>query len=173
MWNQIKRITAILLGWVSIAVFLILTADVLLGVFSRRILGDQIRWTEELARFLLVWISFLGGAIAYLDDKHLGVDLLVDRINPTARRVARIVTHGLVFAFTLFVMGIGGTQLVVDRFDSGQVLSALTINKAWIYLAVPVSGYVISLFALGNVIHLLSGAHDIEKAGTSEEEAAS
>jgi TRAP-type C4-dicarboxylate transport system permease small subunit len=173
MWNQIKRLTAISLGWVSIAVFLILTIDVLLGVFTRKILGDQVRWTEELARFLLVWISFLGGAIAYLDDKHLGVDLLVDRIDPAARRVARIVTHGMVFAFALFVMGIGGTQLVIDRFDSGQVLSALQINKAWFYLAVPVSGYVISLFAFGNVIYLLTGAHEIENAESNEEEVAS
>lgn len=172
MWNQVKHITAMLLGWLSIMVFLVLTADVLLGVFSRKVLGDQVRWTEELARFLLIWISFLGGAIAYLDDKHLGVDLLVDRIHPAARRLARIVTHGMVFAFAFFVMGIGGTQLVIDRFDSGQVLSALQINKAWFYLAVPVSGYVISLFALGNVIYLLTGAHEIENADRGEEEAA-
>lgn len=157
MWDKIKRFTAVSIGWVAIAVFLILVIDVLLGVFTRKILGDQIRWTEELARFLLVWIAFLGGAIAYLDDKHLGVDLLVDRFDPSARRLARIITHGLVFAFALFVMGIGGTQLVIDRFDSGQVLSALQINKAWFYLAVPVSGFVISLFALGNVIAFAMG----------------
>jgi TRAP-type C4-dicarboxylate transport system permease small subunit len=157
MWDKIKRFTAFSLGWVAIAVFFVLVSDVLLGVFTRKVLGDQIRWTEELARFLLVWISFLGGAIAYLDDKHLGVDLLVDRIDPSARRLARVVTHGLVFAFALVVMGIGGTQLVMDRFDSGQVLSALQINKAWFYLAVPVSGYVISLFALGNVIAFAMG----------------
>ncbi len=165
MWDKVKRVTAFSLGWVAIAVFLVLVIDVLLGVFTRKVLGDQIRWTEELARFLLVWISFLGGAIAYLDDKHLGVDLLVDRIDPAARRLARVVTHALVFAFAFFVMGIGGTQLVIDRFDSGQLLSALQINKAWFYLAVPVSGYVISLFALGNVIAFILGN---EPAGDKE-----
>ena len=157
MWKSIKHFTAVSLGWVAIGVFLILVADVLLGVFSRKILGDQVRWTEELARFLLVWISFLGGAIAYIDDKHLGVDLLVDRIDPSARRMARVLTHALVFLFALGVMGIGGTQLVADRFDSGQVLSAMKINKAWFYLAVPVSGYVIALFALGNVVAYAAG----------------
>ena len=160
MWKNIKHFTATSLGWVAIAVFLVLVIDVLLGVFTRKILGDQVRWTEELARFLLVWIAFLGGAIAYLDDKHLGVDLLVDRIDPSARRVTRVVTHGLVFAFALLVMGVGGTKLVIDRFDSGQVLSALQINKAWFYLAVPASGYVISMFALGNVIAFLMGDGD-------------
>ena len=168
MWDKTKRFTAFSLGWVAIAVFLILVIDVLLGVFTRKVMGDQIRWTEELARFLLVWISFLGGAIAYLDDKHLGVDLLVDRIDPSARRLARVVTHSLVFLFALFVMGIGGTQLVIDRFDSGQTLPALQINKAWFYLAVPIAGYVISLFALGNVIAFVMG-HET----ATEEEVAS
>jgi TRAP-type C4-dicarboxylate transport system permease small subunit len=162
MWDKIKRVTAFSLGWVAIAVFLVLVIDVLLGVFTRKILGDQVRWSEELARFLLVWISFLGGAIAYLDDKHLGVDLLVSHFHHSAQRLTRIATHALVFAFALFVMGIGGTNLVIDRFDSGQLLPALGIHKAWFYLAVPSSGYLISLFALGNVIALLAGAEDVE-----------
>lgn len=162
MWDKIKHFTAVSLGWVAIAVFLVLVIVVLLGVFTR-ILGDQIRWTEELARFLLVWVSFLGGAIAYLDDKHLGVDLLVDRIDSSAKRLARIITHALVFLFALFVMGIGGTQLVIDRFDFGQTLPALQINKAWFYLAVPISGYVISLFALGNVIAFVMGNHSSDE----------
>lgn len=170
MWDKIKHLTAVSLGWVAIAVFVVLVIDVLLGVFSRKILGDQVRWTEELARFLLVWISFLGGAIAYLDDKHLGVDLLVDRIDPAARRIARVVTHGLVFAFAFFVMGIGGSQLVHDRFEAGQILSAMQINKGWLYLAVPVSGFIISLFALGNTITLLTGAGDVSQADDGETE---
>lgn len=165
MWKRIKYFTAAALGWLSIIVLLILVVDVLLGVFTRKILGDQVRWSEELARFLLVWVAFLGGAIAYLDDKHLGVDLLVSHFDPAAKRVSRVVTHALVFAFSLLVMGIGGTDLVIDRFDSGQLLSALNINKAWFYLAVPVSGYLISFFALGNVIVLLAGAEDV---GTEE-----
>lgn len=162
MWKNIKHLTAISLGWVAIAVLLILVLDVLMGVFTRKILGDQVRWSEELARFLLVWISFLGGAIAYLDDKHLGVDLLVSHFHHSAQRLSRIVTHALVFIFALFVMGIGGTNLVIDRFDSGQLLPALGIHKAWFYLAVPASGYLISLFALGNVVALVTGAEDVE-----------
>lgn len=172
MWVKTKQLTATALGWLAIGVFLILVTDVLLGVFSRKILGDQIRWTEELARFLLIWISFLGGAIAYIDDKHLGVDLLVDRFELQARRLSRVVTHGLVFAFSLFAMGVGGTKLVIDRFDAGQLLPALQIDKAWFYLAVPISGYLIALFALGNVIALLMGAEDVQGHDQTEREVA-
>jgi TRAP-type C4-dicarboxylate transport system permease small subunit len=173
MWSKTKHLTATTLGWLAIGVFLVLVVDVLLGVFSRKILGDQIRWTEELARFLLVWISFLGGAIAYIDDKHLGVDLLVDKLEIQARRLSRVVTHGLVFGFSLFVMGVGGTKLVIDRFDAGQLLPALQIDKAWFYMAVPISGYLIALFALGNVVALLMGAEDVEGQDQSDREVAS
>ena len=162
MWKSIKHITAVALGWVSIGVFLVLVVDVLWGVFTRKILNDQAPWSEELARFLLVWVSFLGGAIAYLDDKHLGVDILVTNFEKGTRRMSRVITHGLVFVFALLVMGIGGSQLVIDRWESGQVLPALEISKAWFYLAVPVSGFLISLFALGNVVAHLVGAADEE-----------
>jgi TRAP-type C4-dicarboxylate transport system permease small subunit len=173
MWEKTKQITASALGWLAIVVFFVLTVDVLLGVFSRKILGDQIRWTEELARFLLVWVSFLGGAIAYIDEKHLGVDLLVERLHPQARRLSRVLVHALIFAFAFLVMGVGGTKLVIDRFDAGQLLPALQIDKAWFYLAAPVSGYLIALFALGNVIALLTGKESGNGPDREEQEVAS
>ena len=161
MWKKIKHFTAGSLGWLSITVLVVLVVVVLWGVFTRKIIGDQARWSEELARFLLVWISFLGGAIAYLDDKHLGVDLLVSRFESSARKISRVAVHAVVFGFALLVMGIGGTNLVVDRFDSGQLLPALQIHKAWFYMAVPASGFLISMFAFGNVVALLAGADDV------------
>lgn len=164
---MLKKSTAAVLGWLSIIAFVVLVVDVLLGVFSRKILGDQIRWTEELARFLLIWVAFLGGALAYLDDKHLGVDLLVSNFDPSSRRGAKIFTHAMVLGFSLLVMGIGGTMLVIERFQSGQTLPALQIQKAWIYLAVPTCGYLISIFAIGNLWHMISGK-PLEPA-TSEE----
>jgi TRAP-type C4-dicarboxylate transport system permease small subunit len=169
MWEKIKYWTAMLLGWVSVGVLLVLVLDVLWGVFTRKILGEQARWSEELARFLLIWVSFLGGAIAYLDDKHLGVELLAGRLDVSARRMARVITHGVVFAFSFFVMGIGGAQLVADRWDSGQMLPALQISRAWFYLAVPVSGFLISLFALGNSMFWAFGGRDEEPARGGKE----
>lgn len=152
MWNRIKHVSRMLLGGISIATFVVLVIVVLLGVFTRHAMQDQIRWSEELARLLLVWISFLGGAIAYIDNQHLGVDLLVSRFDPAAARIAGFFCHLLVLTFALFVMGVGGTRIVLDRFDSGQLLPALQLNRAWFYLAIPISGWLISLFALGNLV---------------------
>ena len=60
------------LEWVVIIAVAVLTLDVLWGVFSRRILGGQSRWTEELARVLLIWVALLGTSVAFGEKGHLG-----------------------------------------------------------------------------------------------------
>ena len=70
------RLTRMLEILLIIAVAL-LVLDVVWGVFSRYIMGEQTKWTEELARFLLVWVSLLGGAVAFGTKGHLGVDYFV------------------------------------------------------------------------------------------------
>jgi TRAP-type C4-dicarboxylate transport system permease small subunit len=66
--------------------------------------------------------------------------------------MANFVTHLAVLGFAAGVMVYGGTALFVDRWNSGQTMSALEIKKAWFYLSLPVSGLLISLFSLDAAI---------------------
>ena len=100
------------------------------------------------------------GAMTYIDDKHLGVDVLVSRLDPAAARIARVFRQQQVIAFALAVMGVGGTRIVMDRFDSGQLLPALQLSRGWFYLAIPVSGWLIALFALGNLVSIATSRKD-------------
>jgi TRAP-type C4-dicarboxylate transport system permease small subunit len=149
--------------------FVVLLFTVIWGVLTRYLFGDQARWTEELARFLLVWVSFLGAALAYARRQHLGIDLLVNRFDPWTRRIAECIVHALVALFAFVVMGFGGFELVVERFNSGQLLPSLGVSKAWQYLVVPISGLMIGLLAL---IHLVETARGREVAGTEVGEGA-
>ena len=77
---MLERTAAILLKILNICLasaVALLTLDVLLGVGSRYLWGAQIKWTEELATVLLIWVSFLGTAAAFEAKAHLGIDLLV------------------------------------------------------------------------------------------------
>jgi TRAP-type mannitol/chloroaromatic compound transport system permease small subunit len=109
------------LEWFLIAAFLLLTLDVLWGVFSRYLLGAQSRWTEELAIYLLVWISLLGASVTYAERGHLGVDYFVGKLDPSAQRVGAVAVELLVLAFAGFALIYGGYALVVDRPGSLQV----------------------------------------------------
>ncbi|MBC8012018.1 MAG: TRAP transporter small permease [Burkholderiales bacterium] len=146
-----------LLAVVTVSVFLILVLNVLWGVAARYLLGDQPRWSEEFARLLLVWLAMLGSALAVLDQCHLGVDVLTARFHPSTQRTVALFGQLVVLLFAALVLTYGGGQLLVQRWQSGQILPALGISKAWFYLAIPFSGALISLFSLGTFIDTLRG----------------
>lgn len=145
------RILVRVLSGLCAVIFAVLVCDVLWGVFTRQVLNAQPAWTEELATFLLVWLALLGGVLAYADDRHLGVDVLVSRFVPEARRRAILISHLCVLGFSLTVLVYGGQDLFRSRWESGQLLPSMGIRKAWFYLVLPLSGTLISLLALGKL----------------------
>ena len=138
-----------------VVAFAALTLDVLWGVFSRYVLGQQSRWTEELAIYLLVWVSLLGAAVTYRDRGHLGVDYLVGKFDPEARRLAAVLADLAVFAFALFALVYGGGVLIVKTLATGQVSPALGVQMGYLYLAAPLSGVLFALFSVEHVVDLL------------------
>ena len=158
--TALNRLLHAFLSWFSIIVFFVLIVDVVLGVGSRYILGNQIRWTEELATFLLVWLVFCGAAIAYRDNAHLGINLLMEKLHPSTKKVMKLIALLIVLAFTASVMVVGGVQLTLERLHFGQMMSTIGIQKAWLYLSVPFSGFFIVLFNLEMVIETLKWKTD-------------
>lgn len=143
------------LEWTLVFGFSALTLDVLWGVFSRYVMGEQSRWTEELAIYLLIWVSLLGAALTYSEKGHLGVDYLVGKFDKDAQRIAAIVAELCVLAFSVFPMGYGGWVLVTDTLKSGQLSPALGILMGYVYVAVPVCGAFLTLFSLQHLWLLL------------------
>ncbi len=138
----------------TIGLFSLLTLNVLWGVVSRYILGSQSRWTEELAVYLLVWVSLLGAALVFRERGHLGVDYFVGKLDPAARRLSALVAEIAVLFFAVFVLVFGGGMMVVETFRSGQVSPAMGWIVGYIYLVVPLSGLFIAAFS---VEHLITG----------------
>ena len=131
-----------------VVVFSILVIDVIWGVASRYILGNQAAWSEELARLLMVWLALLGAALACREDRHLGLDVIVRTWPEEVQRLGRLFVYLAIIAFAAGIMAWGGWQLVSQRFASGQTLPALGIAKGWFYLALPVSGVLTTMFMI-------------------------
>ena len=144
---------AALLKTILVVVFTLLVVDVLWGVATRYLLGGQARWSEELARLLMVWLALLGAALVAREERHLGLDALVRQWPAAARRQARVFAHAVVLGFALVIMLWGGAQLAAARFESGQLMPALGISRGWFYLALPISGALIGFFQLESLLH--------------------
>lgn len=135
-------------------------------VFSRFIIQSPSSFTEELSRFLLIWIGILGAAYAYKTKAHLGLDLFVDRMAGTKKHVARLSIECFVIVFASCVMIYGGLNLVSITVELKQTSASLGINMGIIYSAIPISGLLIVMFALDNINQLLKvsvhAEHSIE-----------
>jgi TRAP-type C4-dicarboxylate transport system permease small subunit len=133
-------------------------ADASLGLSLPFLPAGQSPWTEESARFLLVWLGFLGAALAFGRGGHLGVDYFMGKLAPEARRLAAALAWVSTLAFAGWVLLAGGVALASRTAEAGQLLPALGIAKEWVYLAVPVAGAFTLAFALMGLLTLaLSG----------------
>ena len=150
LWSRIVRG----LEWLTVGLFVALILDVLWGVVSRYVLGSQSRWTEELAVYLLVWVSLMGAALVFRDRGHLGVDYFVGKLDPAARRLSSLIAEGAVMVFAGFVLIFGGGMMVMETLRSGQVTAAMGWPVGYLYMVVPLSGLFVLAFSIE---HLVTG----------------
>jgi TRAP-type C4-dicarboxylate transport system permease small subunit len=136
------------LGHVLVGLMALMTLDVLWGVFTRYALGSQASWTEELARFLLIWIGTLGAAYASGQRMHLAIELLEPSMNDQNAAILRKLIAGLVILFVLAVMVIGGARLIYITAYLEQASPAMQVPMGLVYSIIPVSGLLIVYYKM-------------------------
>ena len=150
------RILMIVSKWldrlVVVVVIMLLICMVLItsaGVFWRYGLNSALSWSEELARFLLIWVSFLGAALATYRDAHIGISVVFDRLPPLVQRwVERIVNLIiLLFMGAILVYGIKFLPDVAFR-----VAPTLQVRMNIPYLILPISSAIIMFQMLVKMI---------------------
>lgn len=139
--------------WFLVAIFALLVIDVLLQVGSRFLFGQSFSFTEELARFALIWLSILGAAYLTGKNEHLYMDFLFDKLSSSKKVVFGKVTQVLIALFACVVLLVGGANLAYMTLDLGQMSPALGVPIGYVYMIVPFSGLLIIFYALYNYIH--------------------
>lgn len=137
---------------VLIALMAILLIDVSWQVLTRFILDNPSSYTEELARFLLIWIGLLGSAHAYRHKMHLGVDIFVKSLPEHIAKALSITVQLITIAFAFAVLVYGGAKLMLLAIDLKQHSPAININMGIVYIALPLSGLLLALFAVEHML---------------------
>lgn len=154
--RQMKTLLTKVLEFFLIVVVALLVLDVVWGVVTRYAFGQQATWTEELARFLLIWVTLLGAAVAFGQKGHLGVDYFMERLHPEARKLMAVISHLVVIFFAIAIFIYGGVQVVSGALTMEQVTPSLGWKMGHVYLALPVSGMFILMFALDNLVESIA-----------------
>jgi TRAP-type C4-dicarboxylate transport system permease small subunit len=125
----------------------IMVLNVLWQVFTRFILKDPSSYTEELARYLLIWVGLLGASYAVGKKMHLAIDVLTMKLEGRRKHVSDLLIQFFVFTFSLGVVFIGGLNLVSLTLELQQISAALRVKLGYVYLAIPLSGVLMMLYS--------------------------
>lgn len=146
------------LKWILVVIMAAMTINVLWQVFSRFLLQSPSSFTEELARYMLIWLGILGAAYVAGQKMHLAIDLLPTKLTGKSKAILDIFINLSIFVFALTVLVIGGIRLVIITLMLNQISAAMQVPLGYIYLVLPLSGLLMmfySLFFITKQINLL------------------
>ena len=161
MQKLLGRLVA-LVEWWSIGLLAAMVVIVCWAVFTRYVLNSSLVWYDEFASYLLVWLTFFGAVVADYQRRHINFDLLVNKLEPTARRVVDIVGELAVlgFQFVLFYYG----WILTEKMGDETAISLPWIRIGWVTAVLPIAGALMLLLSLARLVALLSG-RTIPKGG--------
>ena len=145
MFNRIEKFIEYfifaLLSSMSIVIFL--------QVVFRYIIRYSLPWSEELARYLFVWLALMGAAAGVKKNAHFGVDILVRKLNLKNQNILYLTGSSFILFF-LCVIIFEGTKLTINNWT--QLSPAMRIPMSFPYAAVPVSSLLMVIYTVKNVL---------------------
>ena len=147
IFNLFYRVIYDYTRWVLTVVIMIICAQ----VFCRNILRTNIRWNQEVALLLTIWMAFLGIAIGAEKNLHIGVELFYDKFPAKIRKIVDVLNR----AITLLVGGfftVYGIKMVLSTLDSK--LPVTKWPSSLMYIMIPVSGIAIVYFTILDIMGL-------------------
>ena len=138
--DRLIRIISIIIG-VLLALMVIIVFS---NVVARYFLNASLAWSEEISRFMLIWLVFLGSVLAYIKNEHLGLDILIIYLPNKISRLVLVLANLLVIVAIGIILR-GGWNMTTYTFGSGWTSPALSIPYGFVYVVVPVSGFLLLL----------------------------
>lgn len=133
-----------------LALALALFAIVIMTVFTREVFGWVYSWSEEVPRYLLIWVAFMSAAVCVDLKDHIAFDYFYTRAPGIAGRILHaVVTLGIIgFGYIMVRFGV----LFVQDFGS-DMMESIPFTNIWYYPALPISGLLIMLFGLRDLLN--------------------
>jgi TRAP-type C4-dicarboxylate transport system permease small subunit len=147
-----KAIAALVVILMALMVF-----NVTWQVLSRYVVQNPSSFTDELSRYMLIWLGMLGAAYVAGQEQHIAIDLLPNRLVGKPKMKLMMLINVIVLFFAFSVMVLGGINLVYITFILGQKSATMQIPLAYIYTILPFSGVLViyyQIFQISNHFRL-------------------
>ena len=143
IYNKLEEYTLVAILATSVVI-------ITLQIIMRYVFNNSLSWSEEAAKYLFVWLIWLGTSIAVRD--HIAIEFLADRLRGKARIVLDIIIKLLWGGMCVFLL-VNGMEVVQSMIGRGKVASAMPWLKVWVvYLAIPLSQGVLAFRILAQLV---------------------
>lgn len=153
MEKPLGRLIA-LIEWWAVGLLAGLTVVVCLGVFFRYVLNASLVWYDEFASYLLVWLTFFGTVVAAYHKRHIGFELVVDKLAAPIRRVVDFIGESAVLGFQFVLLYYG--WIITQRMGDETAISLPWVKVAWVTSVMPITGGLMLLISLIRLAGILS-----------------
>lgn len=142
MLNKIETSLMQLTRWSMILMLAVMAIIIFANVVLRYTTNQSIEWAEEVARYLMVWLTFIGAGPVLRYGGHIAVDNLQDALPQKIAILVRILIAILIFGFFVFMIYFGA--LYVERAHF-QMTPTTQISMGWVYASIPVGGIILMI----------------------------
>lgn len=170
MLNRIERILVACNRWLLILLLVAMACIVFANVVLRYTTGDSIVWAEEVARHLMIWVTFLGAGLVLRFGGHVAIDNLHQAVSTRSARWLRTVVAVGIGVFCLVMTYFSALYVWATRF---QTTAATDIPISFIYLAMPLGFLLMFVHLLFIVRGYIADGSYIESGEMDAEAAAS
>ncbi|MBO8165025.1 MAG: TRAP transporter small permease [Brevibacillus sp.] len=155
--DAINKIVSIVLSVLLAAMtFLIVTQ-----VFTRYVINVSLTWTEEAARYVMVYAVFLGAALAIRKQKHVAIKILSESINEQKRKLLQLIVLLICIAF-FFILLVKGIDMM--EHVSKQKSPALRIPMTIPYAGIPIGAGLLILNSIAVILEMFSGKQEVNQS---------
>ena len=146
----------------------VLGVNLFLGVFTRFVLNDPLDFTEEIARFCMLWFAFIGGSIALRQKELISFTFVIDKVPGPVRQGMKILNIVLIIVFLAVFLDVGTDALKIYRFGKASVTK---INQAWTAAGIYAGAAVMMVHCITDLLKELctiwQGKHEEHREGES------
>lgn len=136
----------------AVVLFALMFGVVILQVALRYAFNHPLVWTDEAAAYFLVWISFLGMALASRKRIHIGISFVVDRLPPAVRRVLHIFWAAAAAAFAILLFAVG---VLITRANGDVRMVSIDFTFWPVYLVVPIAAVFLLVYSLRDLVQIV------------------
>ena len=122
-------------------------------IITRYVFNSPSTKSEELLTYSFTWLAMLSAALVFGKRDHMAMTFIYDKMSQSTKKILSIINEVLVLVFAVIVLIYGG--IYITRLTAMQLTASLGVPMSYIYVVVPLSGFITSLYAVLNIVQIL------------------